>query len=118
VSCGAGLLAAGLHIQNATQVKQQLQQALDTSKARWKVVVGHHPIASFGKHCDFHMEGDCEELAFMKTMLQVGGLEHCRTSCCHSGGPALYGAMAWWALLHPPTVPSEALCHTVWWSNL
>jgi hypothetical protein len=70
------LLAAGLHIQNATQVKQQLQQALDGSTARWKLVVGHHPIASFGHHCDFHMEGDCEETAFMRTMLQVRADRH------------------------------------------
>lgn len=62
--------AGGIWQQNASQIKQQLRQRLAASKARWKLVVGHHPIASYGHHCKFSMDGDCDHMAWLEADLQ------------------------------------------------
>jgi hypothetical protein len=69
--CCIRCLAGGIWQQNASQIKQQLRQRLADSKARWKLVVGHHPIASYGHHCKFSMDGDCDHMAWLEAELQV-----------------------------------------------
>jgi hypothetical protein len=58
-------------VQNTTEIRQQVQQQLSESKATWKLAVGHHPIASFGEHCDYGMEEDCKEFTWLQQMLKV-----------------------------------------------
>lgn len=39
-------------------------------------MVGHHPIASYGHHCKFSMDGDCDHMAWLEADLQVGAGVH------------------------------------------
>jgi hypothetical protein len=64
--------AGGIWQQDAEATKSQLRGYLKSSGAVWKVVVGHHPIASFGSHCDFRMANDCQQMAWLEPELQVG----------------------------------------------
>nr|ADI46826.1 PAP1f [Volvox carteri f. nagariensis] len=44
----------GFKSQNASGIKSQLEQQLAASVARgakWRLVVGHHPVRSYGSHC-------------------------------------------------------------------
>jgi hypothetical protein len=62
----------GIWQQRPQVTKQQLRVFLAASPAVWKLVVGHHPIASFGQHCKYGMRGDCEQMAWLEPELQVG----------------------------------------------
>eukprot|EP00775_Hariotina_reticulata_P007997 gene7997-8195_t len=66
--------AGGLKDQNPEAIKQQLTQSLAASSATWKLVVGHHPIASFGEHCDFAVEKDCLDMKWLEAQLQAAGV--------------------------------------------
>lgn len=67
ICCHAG----GLKDQNPERTKAALKANLGASKAKWKLVTGHHPIASFGQHCNYAMQQDCKDMEFMKYILQV-----------------------------------------------
>jgi hypothetical protein len=70
--------AGGIWQQNRSQIKQELRQRLGRSTARWKLVVGHHPIASYGHHCSFSMDGDCRHMTWLEAELQVNcGVGQC-----------------------------------------
>jgi hypothetical protein len=66
-------MADGIWMQNPETTKSQLRRYLKGSGAQWKLVFGHHPIASFGSHCNFGMQSDCEEqgMAWLDPELQV-----------------------------------------------
>lgn len=68
------LATDGIWSQNPEATKGQLRRLLAGSGAKWKLVVGHHPIASFGSHCKFGMQGDCEQMAWLEPELQVRGM--------------------------------------------
>lgn len=63
--------AGGIWQQDAEATKSQLRGYLKSSGSVWKLVVGHHPIASFGSHCDFRMANDCKEMSWLEPELQV-----------------------------------------------
>lgn len=64
-------VSGGIWQQDPSGIKSQLSSSLSGSQARWKFVVGHHPIASFGSHCDFAMQGDCTNMRWLESKLQV-----------------------------------------------
>lgn len=69
--------AGGILAQNATAVRQQLTAALTAGAgAAWRFVVGHHPVASFGEHCNYGMEADCAEMRWLQPLMQVGGFSY------------------------------------------
>lgn len=65
-------MPGGILQQNSSQIKEEVRAKLAASKAKWKLAVGHHPIASYGKHCEFSMAGDCQHMEWLETELQVG----------------------------------------------
>lgn len=71
--------AGGLLSQDANATKQQVTQYLQESTAPWKLVVGHHPIYSYGEHCDYKARGDCVDMLYWGYQLQV-------RLCAHLGG--------------------------------
>lgn len=71
--CGAG----GLWEQRPEVTKSQLRSYLAGSNAQWKLVAGHHPIASFGQHCKYAMDADCKQMAWLEPELNVSGLRLC-----------------------------------------
>eukprot|EP00879_Flechtneria_rotunda_P026546 GHRR01028314.1.p1 GENE.GHRR01028314.1~~GHRR01028314.1.p1 ORF type:complete len:327 (+),score=74.41 GHRR01028314.1:349-1329(+) len=77
--------AAGIWEQNPEAIKQAMRRQLAASKATWKLVVGHHPIASYGHHCEFGMEKDCKDMLWLEQELQV------LTECEHAMGHLVNG---------------------------
>ncbi|PNH10100.1 Purple acid phosphatase 8 [Tetrabaena socialis] len=63
----------GITAQDGDSVKAQLQQQLNASSASgsaWRLVVGHHPVRSYGKHCTQVGAYDCEDMAFLRPWLE------------------------------------------------
>ncbi len=78
VACMRGSLRAALHVSHRAlryllappcPHRADLINALNSSTARFKVVVGHHPVRSYGQHCYGSLgdKGDCEDLDWMHT---------------------------------------------------
>lgn len=44
---------------------------MGSSTSTWKIGVGHHPIRSYGEHCNGGQgDMDCRDMQFMKPLLQ------------------------------------------------
>jgi hypothetical protein len=76
-ACVVCVCVGGIWEQRPEATKSQLRSYLAGSKAQWKLVAGHHPIASFGQHCKYAMDGDCKEMAWLEPELHVSGLRVC-----------------------------------------
>lgn len=66
---------AGLASQNKVANAAALEAALQASTAQWNVVVGHHPIWSWGVHCNFNgKDQDCAAMqaAYTDTNTNLG----------------------------------------------
>ncbi|XP_020548049.1 purple acid phosphatase 3-like [Sesamum indicum] len=99
-----GVLPRKTYISN---LLKDLDTALKTSKAAWKIVVGHHPIRSIGKR------GDTEELLEKllpileanKIPIYVNGHNHCLEHINNTGIPIEFltsggGSRAWSNIIH------------------
>jgi hypothetical protein len=58
--------------------RSQVTAALQSSGARFRAVVGHHPVRSFGHHCHGERgdKGECEDLLWVRQAneeFKVGG---------------------------------------------
>ncbi|GFH21815.1 metallophos domain-containing protein, partial [Haematococcus lacustris] len=45
------------------------QALMRNSTARWKVVVGHHPVRSYGEHCKGGKGGDCVDMQWLRPIM-------------------------------------------------
>lgn len=64
----------GIQSQNATAIVDQLDRRLKASTAPFKVVVGHHPVRSYGMHCGGANTGDCSPMQQqVDPVLRAGG---------------------------------------------
>jgi hypothetical protein len=59
------LCVGGVHSQNQTEQVQDITDLLSTSTARFKLVVGHHPIRSYASHCNFNEVSALRSLDFI-----------------------------------------------------
>eukprot|EP00878_Enallax_costatus_P022880 GHUV01024314.1.p1 GENE.GHUV01024314.1~~GHUV01024314.1.p1 ORF type:complete len:373 (+),score=81.50 GHUV01024314.1:129-1247(+) len=62
--------AGGIWQQDPDAIRSRLNSSLAASQAKWKFVVGHHPISSFGSHCNYGGEKDCRNLQWLEVELQ------------------------------------------------
>lgn len=78
-----GLLAGRLDLflldtnRGADQLRPALQAALRDPAARapWRVVAGHHPVFSYGEHCDGQGDGGgCAKMRWLPDVLRRGGV--------------------------------------------
>lgn len=65
----------GWDTQDDMAIRAALQQQLNASwsaggAARWRLVVGHHPVKSLGQHCQQDDAYDCQEMDFLRPQLQ------------------------------------------------
>ncbi|KXZ52138.1 PAP1 protein [Gonium pectorale] len=65
----------GFKSQDADAIRASLQRQLNESYAggngsSWRLVVGHHPVRSYGRHCTQPDSNECEDMAFMRPLLQ------------------------------------------------
>ena len=68
--------AGGLAEQDVGALREALLRRLASpATARWRLVVGHHPVASYGEHCKYSMAADCEDMAWLDPLMQVCGCE-------------------------------------------
>ncbi|GLI62857.1 Purple acid phosphatase [Volvox africanus] len=54
-------------------IKASLVRQLNTSLAggsKWRLVVGHHPVRSYGSHCSQPDPNDCMDMAFLRPWLR------------------------------------------------
>ncbi|KAK4436796.1 Purple acid phosphatase 3 [Sesamum alatum] len=99
-----GVLPRDTYISN---LAKDLDTALKTSKAAWKIVVGHHPIRSIGK------QGDTEELLEKllpileanKIPIYINGHNHCLEHINNTGISIEFltsggGSRAWGNIIH------------------
>ncbi|KAL0355012.1 UNVERIFIED_CONTAM: Purple acid phosphatase 3 [Sesamum radiatum] len=99
-----GVLPRNTYLSN---LLKDLDTALKTSKAAWKIVVGHHPIRSIGK------QGDTEELLEKllpileanKIPIYINGHNHCLEHINNTGIPIEFvtsggGSRAWSNIIH------------------
>ncbi|XP_044969615.1 purple acid phosphatase 4-like [Hordeum vulgare subsp. vulgare] len=91
-----------------TNLLKDVEDSLRQSRAPWKIVVGHHPIRTAGKH------GDTEELVqLLLPMLKahgvdlyINGHDHCLEQISSSDSPLQYltsggGSKAWGGVYAP-----------------
>nr|BCL66142.1 Purple acid phosphatase [Volvox africanus] len=55
------------------EIKTSLVRQLNTSLAggsKWRLVVGHHPVRSYGSHCSQPDPNDCLDMAFLRPWLK------------------------------------------------
>ncbi|GAX83740.1 hypothetical protein CEUSTIGMA_g11165.t1 [Chlamydomonas eustigma] len=60
----------GLSFQDAQLQQIILQSLLQNSSARRKIVVGHHPVKSYGEHCTAPGGSDCDDMSWLHPLLQ------------------------------------------------
>jgi len=57
------------------EVREGLERRLRASRAAWRLVVGHHPLHSLGKHCyGDPYAGHCAKMAWLRPLLQDHGV--------------------------------------------
>ncbi|GFR43119.1 hypothetical protein Agub_g4123 [Astrephomene gubernaculifera] len=76
----------GVSSQDSQAIQAQLQTQLNASVASgssWRLVVGHHPVRSYGKHCMEDDKNNCDDMQFMRPWLRsyrvaayINGHEH------------------------------------------
>ncbi|KAG2438465.1 hypothetical protein HXX76_005018 [Chlamydomonas incerta] len=82
----------GFNAQDADSIKAAIQQQLNASYANgsaaaggssWRLVVGHHPVRSYGRHCTQPDAYDCDDMMFIRPWLKkfrvaayINGHEH------------------------------------------
>jgi hypothetical protein len=49
--CLVNNVPGGLHRQDTVKQLQEVQDLMQSSTSKWKIGVGHHPIRSYGEHC-------------------------------------------------------------------
>ncbi|GLC46342.1 hypothetical protein PLESTB_001764800 [Pleodorina starrii] len=63
----------GFKNQSTDAIRNQLEQQLNASYnsgSKWRLVVGHHPIRSYGSHCSQYDSYDCLDMAFVAPYLR------------------------------------------------
>lgn len=64
------LYTGGVGLQNKTEQVSLIEELLKSSTARFKLVVGHHPIRSYAEHCNYDATGDCAAVSFLGPLFQ------------------------------------------------
>ncbi len=71
--CVCVSVVGGVATQNASEQIEAITSLLGTSDAKWKLVVGHHPVRSYGDHCKGGRSpgagGDCVDMAFLSPLM-------------------------------------------------
>ncbi|KAF5832626.1 Metallo-dependent phosphatase-like protein [Dunaliella salina] len=65
-----GNMSGGVLRQDVYKQFVEIQSLMRNSSATWKLVVGHHPIQSYGEHCNLRGDRDCLDMQFLKPVLQ------------------------------------------------
>uniref|UniRef100_A0A7S3QLC8 Calcineurin-like phosphoesterase domain-containing protein n=1 Tax=Dunaliella tertiolecta TaxID=3047 RepID=A0A7S3QLC8_DUNTE len=65
-----GNMSGGVLRQDVYKQFVEIQDLMRSSSATWKLVVGHHPIRSYGEHCQLGGDEDCLDMQFLKPVLQ------------------------------------------------
>ncbi|GFH28047.1 metallophos domain-containing protein [Haematococcus lacustris] len=59
----------GISSQDQAGQAKAVQALMRNSTARWKVVVGHHPVRSYGEHCKGGKGGDCVDMQWLRPIM-------------------------------------------------
>ena len=77
----ACVAAGGLREQDTAAQTKQIEALLEASNqgpAKWTIVVGHHAVRSYGRHCAPAAPGainDCQAMAWLGPLLQKHGVQ-------------------------------------------
>nr|BCL66209.1 Purple acid phosphatase [Volvox reticuliferus]BCL66277.1 Purple acid phosphatase [Volvox reticuliferus] len=78
-----GFKNQSVHTEDITDSLEQQLNASLASGSKWRLVVGHHPVRSYGSHCSQPDPNDCMDMAFLRPLLKkyrvaayVNGHEH------------------------------------------
>ncbi|KAJ9525086.1 hypothetical protein QJQ45_017357, partial [Haematococcus lacustris] len=62
--------SCGINSQDWESQAALVQALLRNSTAKWKLVVGHHPIRSYGEHCNGDGSGDCLDMQWLRPVMK------------------------------------------------